>query len=445
MEENKMKDMVITIAGGGSTYTPGVVKALLTKKKFNIKEIRMYDVDEERQNSIAIIVKRVIQEMDRSIELLTTVDPQTAFQNADFIFSQIRVGKYEMREYDEKIPLAYGAVGQETCGCGGLAYGLRTIYPMVEIVDYADTYANADHWILNYSNPAAIVAEALNRLRPHARIINICDMPVAIIDAMAIILDVEPTAIVPNYFGLNHFGWFTNVFVDGIDRIEELRSHVKIKGYLTGIVDEQHYDPSWYTTYENAKNMVELFPDYLPNTYLQYYLLSDEVVAHSNKTYTRANEVQNGREKKLFSAIDDIKTSRTLSHEAFTVGVHGTFIIDVANALCSEHTPSRFLLIVENKGAITNIQDDAMVEIPCYISKRGIERIAVGNIPTFHKGLIEQQLASEKLIVDAAIQNSYQRALEAFTMNKTICSATQAKKILDEMMIHNQGYWPNLS
>lgn len=91
MEENKMKDMIITIAGGGSTYTPGVVKALLTKKKFKIKEIRMYDIDEERQNSIAIIVKRVIQEMDGSIQLLTTSDPQTAFQNADFIFSQIRV------------------------------------------------------------------------------------------------------------------------------------------------------------------------------------------------------------------------------------------------------------------------------------------------------------------------------------------------------------------
>ena len=93
-----------------------------------------------------------------------------------------------MREQDEKIPLRYGVVGQETCGPGGLAYGLRTIYPMVELIDYCEKYAKPTYWIVNYSNPAAIVAKATFRLRPHARILNICDMPVAIERNMAEIL-----------------------------------------------------------------------------------------------------------------------------------------------------------------------------------------------------------------------------------------------------------------
>ena len=96
-----------------------------------------------------------------------------------------------------------------------LAYGLRTIFPMVEILDYVEKYAAKDHWILNYSNPAAIVALALKKLRPNARIINICDMPVAIINSFADILNCDPHDIKPYYFGLNHFGWFTDVWVNG--------------------------------------------------------------------------------------------------------------------------------------------------------------------------------------------------------------------------------------
>ena len=134
-----MEPKIITIVGGGSTYTPGVVKAILSKKDtFPVKEIRAYDIDEERQNDVAIIVKEVVKANCPECNFFTTTDPETAFKDSDFIFAQIRVGKYAMREQDEKIALKHGAVGQETCGCGGLAYGLRTIYPMVEILDMVE-------------------------------------------------------------------------------------------------------------------------------------------------------------------------------------------------------------------------------------------------------------------------------------------------------------------
>ena len=188
-----MNAKIITIVGGGSTYTPGVVKAILSKKDtFPVKEIRAYDIDEERQNDVAIIVNEVVKAICPECKFFTTTDPKTAFENTNFVFAQIRVGKYAMREQDEKIALKHGAVGQETCGCGGLAYGLRTIYPMVEILDMVEKYAAPNHWILNYSNPAAIVALALKKLRPNARIINICDMPVAIMNSMADILHCDP-------------------------------------------------------------------------------------------------------------------------------------------------------------------------------------------------------------------------------------------------------------
>ena len=107
-------------------------------------------------------------------------------------------------------------------------------------------------------------------------------------------------------------------------------------------------------------------------------------------------------------------------------------------------TRSRFLVITENRGAIPNMPYDAMVEIPAYIGKDGPEVIARGPIPLFQQGLMMQQLNSEKLIVEAYIENSYEKALQAFTLNKTIPSMNVAKEILDEMIEVNKEYWPEL-
>ena len=440
------KTFKLVIVGGGSTYTPGIVKSLLDKKdSFKLSELRLYDNLKERQDKVGVLVQKVIEMFDPDLKLVLTTDPKEAFEDADFIFAQMRVGLYHMRELDEKIPLKYDVVGQETCGPGGLAYGLRTIYPMVDIIDYCEQYASKDYWIVNYSNPAAIVAKAMHRLRPHARILNICDMPVAIMRNMANILDCDRHDIVPDYFGLNHFGWFTKIRVGDTDRTEELKAYVKEHGYMPP--DERsevrHNDASWKHTFDNAKNLLRMFPDYLPNTYMQYYLLGDEVVESSNPNHTRANEVMEGREKRIFDAVADYRAGKEVDLTKFFGGVHGEFIVDVAMSLAFD-LRKRYLVMVENRGAIENLPDDAMVEIPAYITDRGAEPVRVGEIPTFYKGLIEQQEAVEKLVVEAAIEHSYEKALMAFTLSKTVPSLLVAKKILDDMIEANKEFWPEL-
>lgn len=116
----------ITVAGGGSTYTPGVVLTLLAKRDvFPINKITLYDNDAERQETIAKACAIYIRENAPEVAFDYTTDPEEAFTGVDFVLAQIRVGKYAMRDKDEKIPLRYGVLGQETCGPGGIAYGLR--------------------------------------------------------------------------------------------------------------------------------------------------------------------------------------------------------------------------------------------------------------------------------------------------------------------------------
>lgn len=441
-----MKKFSIVIAGGGSTYTPEIILMLLDNlDKLPLRAIKLYDNDEERQNKVAKACEIIVKEKDPSIEYLATTDPETAYTDVDFCLAHIRVGKLAMRELDEKIPLKYGVVGQETCGPGGIAYGMRSIAGVLENIDYMEKYS-PNCWMLNYSNPAAIVAEACRRLRPDSRVINICDMPIGMEQTIAKILGFQNRKEMDiRYFGLNHFGWWTSIKdKDGNEYIDKLIEHQLQYGNCpAGSVDTDFTDESWHETAKKVKDLIAVDPTMAPSSYLQYYLYPDDMVAHSDPNYTRANQVIDGREKRVFGECAKIEAAGTAKDTALKIGIHALFIVDLATALAF-NTHERMLLIVENNGAIENFSPDAMVEIPCIVGKDGYEPLSIGKIPTFQKGLMEEQVAVEKLTVDAWMEGSYHKLWQALTLSKTVPSAGIAKKILDDLIEANKGYWPEL-
>jgi len=440
------KEFSIVIAGGGSTFTPGIVMMLLENSdRFPLRKLKLYDNDEERQGVLGEALNILLKEQAPDLDFIYTTDPKEAFTDVDFVFAHIRVGKYAMREQDEKIPLKYGVVGQETCGPGGIAYGMRSITGMLDIVDYMEEYS-PEAWMLNYSNPAAIVAEATRVLRPNSKILNICDMPVGTLRRMSQIVGTTPDQLEVKYFGLNHFGWWTSVKdkYTGHEYLEEIKEYVAKNGYLTQVeVDTQHMDESWQATHKKAKDLLAIEPRFLPNTYLKYYFYPEYEVDHSNPMYTRANEVMAGREKEVFSAAQEIINTGTAVNNNFNIDSHASFIVDLARAIAF-NTGERMLLIVENNGSIANFDDDAMVEVPCIVGSDGPEPLAQGKIPKFERALMTQQVTVEKMAVEGYIEKSYQKLWQALSLSKIVPNAEVAKELLDDLIVANKDYWPEL-
>ncbi|WP_027956378.1 MULTISPECIES: 6-phospho-alpha-glucosidase [Halobacillus] len=440
-----MKKQNLVVVGGGSTYTIGMIMSLIAEKEqFPLKTITFYDTNAERQEKIAKASEIILRDKYPELESFHyTTDKTEALKNADFVFVQIRTGGLAMREKDEQIPLQYGAVGQETCGPGGMAYGLRSIRDMIELVQDIRHYS-PDAWILNYTNPAAIVAEALRREFPDdKKLLNICDMPAAIMVSYAGILGKDVFDLVPEYFGLNHFGWFTRISdKDGNDHTDTIKRAITEDGFIPEDAEIAN-DPSWIKTFKQVEQMVTDFPEFLPNTYLQYYLYPTQMVEKEDPANTRARQVINGREKRVHTLADQIIADGTTDNVELEVDIHGRYMIRVAASM-AYNNGDIFIVMVENNGTIANLPDDAMVEVPAMITNRGPKPFAVGHISTFYKGLIEGQLGYEKLVVDAYYENSYEKALQALTLNRTVVDAPRARQILDDMIESNQSYWPEL-
>ncbi|NJP36679.1 6-phospho-alpha-glucosidase [Alkalicoccus luteus] len=440
-----MKRQRLVVAGAGSTYTLGMIMSLIEEKEhFPLESIIFYDTDAVRQEKNARAAKVILHDKYPELKSFSwTTDKKEAFEQADFVFVQIRTGGLKMRELDEKIPLKHGVVGQETCGPGGMAYGLRSIGDMIDLVQ--DIRAHApEAWILNYTNPAAIVAEALRREFPDdKKLLNICDMPAAIMVSYAKILGKEIWDLVPEYFGLNHFGWFTDIYDKEGNRLtDDIKRAITEDGFLpedSEIVN----DPSWIKTFKQVETMLNDFPEYLPNTYLQYYLYPSDMASKDDIDNTRARQVINGREKRVHELEDQLIADNTTANADLEVDIHGCYMIRVAASLAYNNRDT-FIVITENNGIISNMPADAMVEVPALLTSDGPKPMAVGEIPRFYKGLMEGQLAFEQIVVDAYYEKNYNRLLQALTLNRTVVDTPTAQNILDDLIEANQGYWPEL-
>ena len=252
--------MRLTILGGGGFRVPLVHRALVGEES-GVETVVLHDVDPARVRA----VKAVLDDFaaGRGPEVLVEDDLAKALTGTDFVFSAIRVGGLRGRVCDERSALAEGVLGQETTGAGGICYGLRTVPVAVRIAEAVRDHAPYA-WVINFTNPAGMVTEAMSRVLGD-RVIGICDSPVGLFRRVARALDIDVAHAWFDYAGLNHLGWLRRVLVDGRDVLPDLLAD---DDALATFEEGQLFGGSWLRTLGSV-----------PNEYLYYYYFTQDAIA----------------------------------------------------------------------------------------------------------------------------------------------------------------------
>ena len=421
--------MKICVIGAGSPYTSEIVERLAQMQEtLPVKEIMLMDIDERRLDIIHGFCQRFAAKLGLDAAITKTTDRKKAIKGAEFINTQIRVGGNSARANDEKIPLSMGFLGQETTGAGGLAKGLRTIPAMLDIArDVEELSPQA--WIINYTNPSGLVAEAVTRYT-HAKIVGLCAGGMQPRQWTAGALKVRPEDVRYNFAGLNHMNFAYNITVhDHLLTPEEFK-----------LVTEYIADTAGQRGYVDKELMMKL--GVLPSSYLQYYFHTEKKLEELRKAPLTRGEVVLELEKEFFKdfANPNIDTKpESLKKRG------GTGYSELATMVMDAIHNNRDTWVVANttnRGIFPLLPGEAVIETPCMINAAGVMPIAQEPPPKAVWGLIAAVKNYEMLAVEAAATGSRDMALLALLAHPLTGDYAISKKLLDKLLEVNKEYLP---
>jgi 6-phospho-beta-glucosidase len=416
--------MKIAVIGGGSTYTPELIEGFgLRSERLPVDELVLHDIDPNRLEVVGELAQRILGKLAFPGTLTLTTDREQAIGGASFVLVQLRVGGLAARLLDETIPPRFGCLGQETTGAGGFAKALRTVPVVLEIAEQTARLGAPGAWLLDFTNPAGLVTQAL--IDDGRRAIGLCNIPIGFQRDFARQLGVEPERVQLEHVGLNHLSWERGVLVDGEDRLPGL-----VQTYPDQVGEEVGMPGS----------LIRLLGA-VPSYYLRYFYFPEESRAEAAAEQPRAARVMEIERDLLAMYADpslDVKP-KLLEERG------GAFYSEAAAMLVESlygDAGDVQVVNVRNAGAIPNLDDDAVVEVPCRIGAGGADPLPQRPLPPEMLGLVEQVKAYERLTVAAARDGDRDMALKALMANPLVASHSVAAPLLDALLDANRGHLP---
>ncbi len=398
--------MKLAVIGGGSTYTPELIDGvLLRRERLPITEIVLVDPNLARVKIVGEFAQRMINFKSGGIKLSWTSNPIEAISGADFVVSQFRVGSQAARHRDELLGREFGLIGQETVGVGGFAKALRTIPEVLKIAEIIRTYS-PEALLINFTNPAGLITETLQRLAPDIKSIGLCNVPWNVRKEIAGLLNIESEKVDLDYIGLNHLSWVRGVNVGGKDRSDEA-----IDGFHTLTINQAGGDeePEWIPQIVEQMHAV-------PNYYLMYYYETREWIDYQKMHPTRASKVAEIEDVllKKYSDVNLVEKPAELMQRggAYYSDSAAELMADIATDAGTTH-----IVNTRNNGAVPGFADDVVMEIPAVITRSGAKSIATSPLRADMHGLISSVKDFELLTIEAAVSGRDDLAKSALLQN----------------------------
>jgi len=422
-----MRELKAAVIGAASSYTPELIEGFINKKEtLNFQTICLMDINSEKLKTVGALAERMLTSKGFKGRFVLTGDLDEAVKGADYVFAQIRVGGMEARIRDEKIPLKYGLLGQETTGAGGFMNALRTVPVMLEIARRMEKLA-PEAWLINFSNPSGIIAEALLN-HTKVKMIGLCN---CFINMHAEIAKNIGTADFDyEYIGLNHLSWITSVTVNGENMLSRLG---KSGGGSMKNIPDVNYDDE----------LLAAIPA-IPSSYLSYFYLRRQQLQKCLEAEKTRGEVCVELEQSLMEQYKNpALKDKPKELEKRGGALYSTVAISAAEAIENDKNENH-VVSVKNSGALPFMDDDDVVEVKCRLNRAGATPLPVKKPENpYITGMMQAVKAYEKLTVRAAINGSRADALAALMIHPLIGDFHSAKAVLDEMIKANRDYLPN--
>lgn len=457
----------LTFIGAGGARTPLVIQSILdSQHRLPLEQLCLMDIDSERLELMRLASKPRLAK-GAAFEVEWTTDPRRAVEGADFIVTTFRAGLMESRLIDEQVPLKHGVLGQETTGPGGFAMALRTIPVMLNYVRMIRELAPGA-WLLNFTNPAGMVVEAVTRAAGFERAVGICDNPSSMVRAAAEFLGVQPQQLFPEYFGLNHLGWLRALYLRGEDQVPRIlralrQSGARLPGlpFDIGLLEALGAIPNEYLYfYYYPTRAVENLLRAGRSRAQQILPLNQELYASLRRI--RDEEADPASVEAAYARYLDQRHSTYMTIEtgaqAHTNGgaqSGGERIASAAEgytgvtlglieALSGSGGAPPIILNVPNRGALPGMADDDVVEVTCVARDGAVRPLAMGPLPDHALGLMKSVKAYERLTIQAAVEGSYALAVKALALHPLVPSYETAKAMVDDYIAQHRDYFPAL-
>lgn len=424
----------VTVMGGGSSYTPELVKGFLDRiGTFPLDELWLADVSEERLQVVGGFAQRMVRAAGDPFTVHLTTNRREAIEGSQYITTQLRVGGMAARREDEYLGARNGLVGQETTGVGGMAKALRTIPVILGIA--ADMRELAPGALLvNFTNPAGLVTEALSRYAPEVLSVGVCNVPITAKMRFLGLVEKATGRTIPSEnaqlhtLGLNHLSWHRGFAVDG----EDLWPLV-----LEALLDELRAaeEPEWEPHLIETLQMV-------PNYYLDYYYETAKMIAKQAKwPPSRAEQVM-AVEAELLAQYADPTLSQPPADLMKRGGAwYSTLATQLLNAHYNDLNETH-IVNVPHRGAIAGVPADWVLELACTVGRSGVVPQQADPLPPVCAGLLGHVKSYELLTVEAAVHGDYEAAWQALLAHPLGPPADRVGVVLDEMLTINRAHLP---
>lgn len=433
-----MSGLKIVVIGGGSSYTPELIEGLLNRyHEMPVASLWLVDIEEgkEKVEIIAGLARRMIAKAGLTIEVVATLDRESALRDADFVCSQFRAGCLDARISDERISLKYGLIGQETNGLGGFANACRTIPIALEIAADMERLC-PEAWLLNFTNPSGMVTKAILR---HSRIkaVGLCNVPVIMQKGITTLLQcADEKEVVMQVAGLNHFIFVRQILHKGKEWLPEVIA--EINAGRDPLVPRNIPPFRWPSHLLQGLGMI-------PCAYLRYYYMKDDLLrqelAEAGGEGTRGEMVKQ-LEKILF---DQYRDPHLAVKPKALEGRGGQYYSEAACELMNAiYNDKRIIMHVNtrNNGAINGLPDDCAVEVSSLITASGPLPLNVAPFPEDTLRLLQLMKSFERLTIEAALTGNRHTAWRALMLNPLIVSGEKLELALDEVIAENRQWLP---